>query len=398
MSFTPVDTEFRPGVDISLNSKQTPAKPGFVFFKDAPLYQNQNGGAKQDASVVATPAPAELTIPKLPLPVPSVDGTPPVIVNDELEPSAPDQIEDTVMLYIKLLNPADKYFLQYQSIYDNGEKYIAYLKSPEHIQYRKARSIFYAKYSNNKKFSVMVAKKKITAFTRDKSGQPGAQIDTLAKPTYINIFAVLEKTKTSLMQARIKLNNTYDRLLSKPFISQQSKATFIKHRETLITKINDFYALQYYYHKINGQTQTNKLVSLPKVSTYYSDNAQELLPRITTKEVSISQDNITQQRTNATNKLELYNKIKGHMLNSKRDAPMTKELKELIQSYITFDETNNKELDLLLDRKKKHIQLEYLVVPPGLEMPDNCLIKPIDLRPFYASKKSASSTAISNIN
>ena len=478
MSFTPAD------------------KPGFVFFKDAPLYPGQNGGATKQEDI---PAPAELALPvksvspesTLPAPAPSLesgakinvdtenlsqasatgvprniypppfsladessskrepvrldlaephagmglefnvngtmgskillqgdlqsptkhpntntkvslshpkgmydnlvlDGTPPAPVEDQLGPSDAEQVEDMVMLYIKLLDPADKYFLQYQTIYDNGEQYIAYLKSPEYLQYRKAKRTFDVKYSNNKKFSVMVVKKKITAFTRDKSGQPGSQIDSLTRPTYINIVDVLEKTHKSLKQTRIKLDNVYGRLLDKPFISQQAKATFIKNRESLITKLNEFYALQYYYQKINGLNQTNTLVTLPKVFNYYSENAQELQPRIITKEVSISQDDIMQQRANATNKLELYNKIKAGMLDSKRDAPMSKELKDLVQSYITFDESNSKELDSLIDKKKKHIQLEYLVVPPGLEMPDNSLIKPRDLRPFYASKKSAS--------
>ena len=377
----------------------TPKK--ITFFKDAPEYVNPS----TPFSLAGSPASKREQNVNMGLEF-SVDGTvgskhpttttillPDKLTELETQSSGTnidaimdvDQIEDNVMMYIKLIHPHDKHFIQYQYIYDNGEKYISYIKSPEYQKYRKDRKLIEQRYSSNKKYIIEVTKRKVLVFKRDKDGNidKASAMDTLARPSYINMPDTLANAQLAISQLRIKLDADYVKLTGKPFIKQDVKARFIKDRESLINKLNGFYAIQYFYHKINGIIQHNKTINMTKINNYYSENAQGLVPRLINKEINISHDEINITNELNSNKLDLYNKIKEAILNNDKDVSA------LIKAYINFDTEHLATINQVIEKKKSHKPIVYLVVPPGLDYPsDNIILKPRDFKPFYASSSA----------
>jgi hypothetical protein len=388
-------------------------KQAITFFKDAPAYNDINMPADPspeteitDNREIAT-ADAAANIPfsqastvkreQKPFPPTLLQPTPMAKmmsdINDniqQLELTDAEQIENTVIRYVKLLDPADKYYIKYQHVYDNGEKYIAYLKGTEHMQYKKERKALESKYSSNKRYTVEVTKKKVIVYKKDSEGNTdkAAKLDELTRPTYINLTEIFDKSHKNITQSRLRLKAQYNQFVTKPYIALAMKNKFIKQRETMINKLNDFYSIQYFYNKVNGIVQTEKLISLPKIYNYYSENKQELVPRLISKNISMPVEDLQLLYANGANKLELYNKIQ-EMLATESDKK--KEITELIKQYINFDEEQQRELLYTIEKKKNHQIINYIVIPTGIEIPvDNSIIRPRDMKPFFAMQKRSS--------
>jgi hypothetical protein len=376
-------------------------KQSITFFKDAPTYNDINMPADPSPETEITdgstnPEPASNMTPK---PASNVMQTPmkkmmSTIDNtvQQLELTDAEQIENTVNRYVKLLDPADKYYIKYQHVYDNGEKYIAYLKSPEYVQYKKERKALESKYSSNKRYTVEVTKKKVIVYKKDSEGNTdkAAKLDELERPTYINLNEIFEKTHRNISQTRLKLKAQYNQFVARPYIESDIKNKFIKQREAMITKLNDFYSIQYFYNKVNGIIQSEKIVALPIKMPYYSENKQEVVHRLLSKDISIAAEDLQLLYNNGAAKLELYNKIQELIVST---PDKKKEINELIKMYINFDEEHQRELLYKIEKKKSHQLINYMVIPAGLEMPtDNSIIRPRDMRPFFAMHKKASSS------
>lgn len=377
-------------------------KQSITFFKNAPAYNDINMPADktpeteisddskiaaQDATPTVSQAQPTSTATPMEKMISTIDDN-----IQQMELTDGEQIESVVTRYIKLLDPADKYYLKYQHVYDNGEKYIKYLKSPEYVQYKKERKTLESKYSSNKRYTVEVTKKKVIVYKKDSEGNTDktAKLDELERPTYINLIDIFDKTHKNITQKRLKLRSMYNQYLNKPYIALDVKNKFIKQRESMITKLNDFYSIQYFYNKVNGIIQTEKIVALPKMIWYYSENKQDLVPRLLSKDISIAPEDLQLLYDNGATKLELYNKIQELVLTA---PDKKKEINELIKLYINFDEEQQRELLHKIEKKKNHQIINYMVIPAGLEMPtDNSIIKPRDIRPFFAMHKKASTT------
>lgn len=369
-------------------------KKSITFFKDAPIYSDvnmpsENTSAENKISNDSNPEAQDATS-RLSPPTP-VEKMMSTIDNNiqQFELTDGEQIESIVNRYIKLLDPADKYYLKYQHIYDNGEKYIKYLKSPEYVQYKKERKVLESKYSSNKRYTVEVTKKKVIVYKKDSEGNTDikAKLDELERPTYINMSVMFDKSHKTITQTRLKLKAMYNQFINKPYIALDVKNKFIKQRESMITKLNDFYSIQYFYNKVNGIIQTEKIVALPKMISYYSENKQELVPRLLSKNISIAPEDLQLLYDNGATKLELYNKIQELILTV---PDKKKEINELIKMYIKFDEEQQRDLLYKIEKKKNHQIINYMVIPAGLEIPiDNSIIKPRDIRPFFAMRKKS---------
>lgn len=358
-------------------TEQPASTKKITFFKDAPEYSESTQNTESQIEQESQPTQMEKVLSAIDEEI------------KELEPTDAEQIEATVLRYIKLLDPADKYYLKYQQVYDNGEKYISYLKSQEYVQYKKDRKALESRYSNNKKYTVEVMKKKVYVYKKDAEGKTdrAVKVDELARPTYINLIDIFDKSHKNITQTRLKLKNVYNQLINRPFVAMDTKNKFIKQRDSMINKLNDFYSIQYFYNKVNGIVQTEKHVALPKVSYYYSENKQEIVPRLVSKEISVPNDDLQLLYDNGAKKLELYNKIQ-ELIIANTDK---KEVQELIKQYINFDEEHQRELLYKIEKKKNHQLITYMVIPAGIEMPaDNSIISPRDLRPFFAMRKKSS--------
>ena len=379
------------------NKSVTDEKKPIIFFKDAPAYNDINMTAdaspeteiSDDSKVVAQEVADTIKTNAQHTPTEKMMST----INDtiqQLELTDGEQIENIVNRYIKFLDPADKYYLKYQHVYDNGEKYIKYLKSPEYVQYKKELKALESKYSSNKRYTVEVTKKKVIVYKKDSEGNTDktVKLDELERPTYINLVDIFDKTHKNITQTRLKLKAMYNQFINKPYIALDVKNKFIKQRDAMIVKLNDFYSIQYFYNKVNGIVQTEKIVALPKLSHYYSENKQELVPRLLSKDISVALEDLQLLYDNGAAKLELYNKIQELILTA---PDKKKEINELIKLYINFDEEHQRELLHKIEKKKNHQVINYMVIPAGLEMPtDNSIIKPRDMRPFFAMRKKSS--------
>jgi len=382
---------------IMQNKSVTDEKKPIIFFKDAPAYNDINMTAdaspeteiSDDSKVVAQEVADTIKTNAQHTPTEKMMST----INDtiqQLELTDGEQIENIVNRYIKFLDPADKYYLKYQHVYDNGEKYIKYLKSPEYVQYKKELKALESKYSSNKRYTVEVTKKKVIVYKKDSEGNTDktVKLDELERPTYINLVDIFDKTHKNITQTRLKLKAMYNQFINKPYIALDVKNKFIKQRDAMIVKLNDFYSIQYFYNKVNGIVQTEKIVALPKLSHYYSENKQELVPRLLSKDISVALEDLQLLYDNGAAKLELYNKIQELILTA---PDKKKEINELIKLYINFDEEHQRELLHKIEKKKNHQVINYMVIPAGLEMPtDNSIIKPRDMRPFFAMRKKSS--------
>lgn len=378
-----------------MTSPQDNKKETITFFKNAPVYNDVNMKADNSPETAISDnlknSRPETTSKMMSTPMEKMVSS----INDniqQLELTDAEQIENTVLRYVKLLDPADKYYIKYQHVYDNGEKYIAYLKSPEYVQYKKERKALESKYSSNKRYTVEVTKKKVIVYKKDSEGNTdrAAKLDELQRPTYVNLNEIFEKTHMNISQTRLKLRALYNQFINKPYISLDVKNKFIKQRDSMINKLNDFYSIQYFYNKVNGIIQTEKIVALPKMINYYSENKQEVVRRLLSKDISIAAEDLQLLYDNGAAKLELYNKIQELIVSA---PDKKKEINDLIKMYINFDEEQQREILYKIEKKKNHQIINYMVIPAGLEMPvDNSIIKPRDMRPFYAMHKKASSS------
>ena len=378
---------------IQQNKTVDEKKQSITFFKDAPAYNDINMAADPspeteitDGSTNPEPASNVMQTPMEKM-MSTIDNT--VL---QLELTDAEQIENTVNRYVKLLDPADKYYIKYQHVYDNGEKYIAYLKSAEYVQYKKDRKTLESKYSSNKRYTVEVTKRKVIVYKKDSEGNTdkSAKLDELERPTFINLNEIFEKTHRNISQTRLKLKAQYNQFVARPYIESDVKNKFIKQREAMINKLNDFYSIQYFYNKVNGIIQTEKIVALPKMIQYYSENKQEVVHRLLSKDISIAAEDLQLLYNNGAAKLELYNKIQELLVSA---PDKKKEINELIKMYINFDEEHQRELLYKIEKKKNHQIINYMVIPAGLEMPtDNSIIRPRDMRPFFAMHKKANSS------
>jgi hypothetical protein len=374
-------------------------KQSITFFKDAPAYNDINmpadkshetemtDNSKLVAQELADSSTSSVGATQMDKMISTIDDN-----IQQLELTDGEQIENGVMRYIKLLDTADKYYLKYQHVYDNGEKYITYLKSPEYVQYKKERKGLESKYSSNKRYTVEVTKKKVIVYKKDSEGNTdrAAKLDELERPTYINMVEIFDKSHKNITQTRLKLRAMYNQCINKPYVALDVKNKFIKQRDAMITKLNDFYSIQYFYNKVNGIIQTEKIISLYTKDDYYSENKQELVPRLISKDISIAAEDLQLLYDNGATKLELYNKIQEMILTG---PDKKKELTELIKLYINFDEEQQRELLYRIEKKKNHKLIDYMVIPAGLEMPvDNSIIKPRDIKPFFAMRKKSSNT------
>lgn len=384
--------------DKSPVTENAKSKSNITFFKNAPVYNDINMESTSspeteitDNREVASDVDSEIVTPEKQMS--SVEKMMSTIDDNiqQMELTDSEQIETTVNKYIKLLDIADKYYIKYQYVYDNGEKYIQYLKSPEYVKYNKELKMLESKYSNNKRYTVEVTKKNIVVYKKDTEGNTdkSSKIDDLKRPTYINLIDIFDKTHKNITQTRLKLKALYTQFINKPFITHDVKNKFIKQRDSMITKLNDFYSIQYYYNKVNGIVQTDKIISLPKMKLYYSENKQEVVPRLISKNISVPAEELQLLYSNGATKLELYNKIKEMLIT---EPDKKKEIKELIKKYINFDEEQQRDLLHKIEKKKNHQTINYIVVPADLEMPvDNSILSPRDMRPFFAKYKKTSS-------
>jgi len=289
--------------------------------------------------------------------------------------------EQRVMVFIRLHNPNDKFFLNWANIYSLGELYFANYNSDEYRAYQNKLKLLTAKYYNPKKYVLQFGHTTINAFTKDpKSSIPDipqtTPIDTLDKPTFMDAQYEVKNGYSKISQMRTHLDNNYKYLIGLPYVEPVDKKKFVKLRNNFIRQINAYYTFVYYYNRVNNNNMNERNITLPHLTMSYSEKTNQMLPRIDKVNIRLSDETITQKNNNDAAKLELFLAIKQKMHeqqhqnhNNKKDRTHNDELQKLLKEYLQFDKLyQSKLISDITNRKKKKI-INDLVIFQGQLMP-----------------------------
>lgn len=268
-----------------------------------------------------------------------------------------DEFESHVMIYISLLHPDDKLFLNFKNIYHDGNNYIKTLKGNYYLTFKKERDILLNNYSTKKgKYYLNTSNETIKVFKiKDSTLKEGVYqesnltlIKSLKKPTCISYLdEELNKTRKSLQQLRYKLQTEYKTLVNDIHLDAVTKGNFIKKRNLFSKKMNGYYTKLYYYNKINSILVDNKDILLNKMTHYFPENAKTPIPRLSNKMVNLYPEIITQLNEFDSQNLDNYYNVLNDLNNS---SISEKEKKESIVNYLK-SKSNSKEIGKLIDKK-----------------------------------------------
>lgn len=312
--------------------------------------------------------------------------------NKELLGLATD--EQKVLKFVKLHNPNDRFFINWNNIFTLGELYYSNYTSDEYRAYTNKLKLITAKYYNPKKYTIVFDDKLIRAYPKPSTAkklEDGDQIDklpnttpleTLEKPIFRDSQHELKNGYTTISQMRVQLDNTYKFLTSQPYVESSDKKKFIKLRNKFIRDINSYYTHMYYFNRINNFVMTEKEITLPQITMTYSEITNEMLARIDKVNIRLAEDVINQKYSNEAAKLELYLAVKQKIQEQKsnpKDKKLNDELKTLMREYIEFDKLYQSKLLTLINSRKSKKVISELVIFEGQPHPgDGSVVNPTD--------------------
>ncbi len=316
-----------------------------------------------------------------------------ITTRDSTDGSAANQLlglstdEQRVMVFIRLHNPNDKFFLNWSNIFSLGELYYSNYNSDEYRAYQNKLKLLTAKYYNPKKYTLQFDSTQIKAYVKDPKSTsydvPHTNpIDTLDKPTFMDAYSVVKTGYNKISQMRTHLENNYKFLSGLPYVEPIDKKKFVKLRNNFTREINAYYTYMYYFNRINNHNMTEKEITLPHLSSSYSETTNEMLPRIDKVNIRLSEDIITQKYKNDAAKLELFIAIK-QKIHEQQAHPKDKKIKDevtaLLKEYISFDKLyQSKLINHISHRKNKKI-ISDLIILSGQPLPgDGAVINPTE--------------------
>lgn len=306
----------------------------------------------------------------------SVDNEESVSHNQQSANTPGDQLlglstdEQRVMVFVKLHNPNDKFFLNWTNIYSLGELYYSNYNGDDYRAYQNKLKLLTAKYYNPKKYVLQFDSTQIRAFAKDPKSItdiPNTKpIDTLDKPTFMDAYNEVKNGYLKIQQMRTHLENNYKFLSGLPYVETVEKKKFVKQRNNFIKQINAYYTFMYYYNRVNNHNMTEKDITLPHLSMAYSEETNEMLPRIDKVNIRLSEDVITQKYNNDAAKLELFLAIKQKLHEQQaypKDKKIHEELQKLLKEYIDFDKLyQSKLLNHITNRKNKKLISDLVIL------------------------------------
>lgn len=278
--------------------------------------------------------------------------------------------EQRVMIFVQLHNPNDKYFMNWSNIYSLGEQYYSNYHGEVYRAYQNKMKLLTARYYNPKKYRLNVTNTQIHAFLKDPSQTK--PVDTLDKPTFIDAQYEVDTGYSKVHQLRLNLEHNYKFLSGLPYVEPSDKKKLFKLRNNFIRYINAYYTIMYYYNRVNNYNMTEQVIILPNISLSYSENVNEMQPRIDKVTIRLSKDTINQKYNNDSAKLELYLAIKQllHDLEtSPKDNKKQDELNKLMHEYINFDKLYQSKLVNHINNLKNKKIINDLVILTGQLLP-----------------------------
>ena len=258
------------------------------------------------------------------------------LIDNEIDEETNDNIiEDKVIEYITYLDDNDKYFINFNTIYEMGEKLISNYKSDEYKEYKNKYKLLMSNYYNKKKYKINVNNSVIEVYNRNKDIISNKVIDKLKKPIIYQVNPYLEKLRIRCSTNKIELETEYTHLINnKNKLNEDIRNSFIKKREKFGKNLDIYYSLLYYFNKINNIKMSNKNYNLSKIY-YQIDNKGILQPRINNININLNYEELEIEFKHTSNKLELFNKIKEMIKNN------DSKYKILLKEYLRYDKDNN---------------------------------------------------------
>jgi hypothetical protein len=162
---------------------------------------------------------------------------------EEIEAS---QYKEKVEQYIKLISSADTALIDYEYIYNRGHYYIKLYKQ-DYIPYLEKLEKLTTKYYNSKKYTFNTTNKVFEVINL----KDNSSVTKLDKTNTKNVVDYLYKARNQIQRERNRLLDKYNSYLTDKNLNEGQIRGFNKKRTYLINKLNEYYAIEYYYNRIN---------------------------------------------------------------------------------------------------------------------------------------------------
>jgi hypothetical protein len=156
------------------------------------------------------------------------------------------QYKTRVEQYITFISSIDNGLIDYEYIYNRGHHYIKLYKE-EYLPYLNKLEQVTKKYYNSKKYGFNNTNKNFEVI----SLKDNSSVIKVDKPAIRNVIDYLKKAKIQIQRDRFKLSEKYNSYLTDKNLTSGMITGFNKKRSYLINKLNEYYAIQYYYNRIN---------------------------------------------------------------------------------------------------------------------------------------------------
>lgn len=196
------------------------------------------------------------------------------------------QYKEKVEQYIKLISSVDPSLIDYEYIYNKGHEYIKLYKE-EYLPYIEKLGQITGKYYNSKKYTFNNTNKEFEVlYLKDNSS-----VTKINKPSIRNVEEYIFKAKTQIQRDRHRLLEKYNSYLTDKNLTEGQINGFNKKKTYFINKLNEYYAIEYYYNRIN-LINNNFVIT---TSSYLKNNKLEYSLKYITNEKynNIIENNIT---------------------------------------------------------------------------------------------------------
>lgn len=247
-----------------------------------------------------------------------------------IEEAETSHYKEKVEQYIKLISSADPALIDYEYIYNKGHEFVKLYKE-EYLPYIEKLGQITGKYYNSKKYTFNNTNKYFEVL----SLKDNSSITKINKPTIRNVEEYLFKAKTQIQRDRHRLLEKYNSYLTDKNLSEGQIAGFNKKRSYFINKLNEYYAIEYYYNRIN-LINNNFVIS---TSSMLKDNKLEYSLKYLTNEKynNIIENNIAIRDIFINAKLEDDNELIKNYIKNKLKLEKTENKKKTIIDVIVLN-------------------------------------------------------------
>lgn len=180
---------------------------------------------------------------------------------DEVKQQEISDYKAKISIYIKLLSDNDYQLIDPEYIYNRGHYYINEYKIKYQPYIEKLNEVT-SKFYNRKKYSFDNNNKSFNVLLVAGDNKETKIVKSLEKPKTMNVIEYLKKACNIIQRERSRMEYKYNILLHSNGITQGDINGFNKKRNFFINKLNEYYAIEYYYNRININSSNFKNIAI----------------------------------------------------------------------------------------------------------------------------------------